>query len=276
MSRSFKRGIKYILNGVPEYNINVITSSFNDKNYLMNKNVLITGGSKGIGLSIAKRVIAGGGRVAITGRNKADLVSAKEKLGDNLFIYVLDNCDVDKFDSFFEKVGNDIGKINCLINNAGISLHEKSFEEVTPDTFDKQFMVNLKGTYFMTQKFIKYSKINKLKNQKIINIASETAAQPMYRPYGMTKAAIVSFTKWVAQQFILDGIRANIIAPGVTESNMTNYYTKGKSFNASAIGKRVIKPEEIAEVCCFLISDASNCISGQVIACNEANVLFDN
>ena len=86
-----KRAIKYIRSGIPEYKINVSTAYFNSDTYLKDKIVLITGGSKGIGFSIAKRVIDGGGKVIITGRNKNDLDSAKEKLGDNSYSYVLDN-----------------------------------------------------------------------------------------------------------------------------------------------------------------------------------------
>lgn len=271
-----KRAIKYIRSGIPEYKINVSTAYFNSDTYLKDKIVLITGGSKGIGFSIAKRIIDGGGKVIITGRNKNDLDSAKEKLGDNSYSYVLDNNYPDKFDAFIKKVSKEVGEINCLINNAGVSFHEKSFEEVTVKGFDEQININLKGTYFMCQSYINYYKSNNIKNGIILNIASETANQPMYRPYGMSKAAIVSFTRWLAKTYVLDGIRANAIAPGVTESNMTNYYTKGKLLNEGAVGKRTINPDEIAEVCCFLLSDASKSISGQVIACNEANVFFDN
>lgn len=276
MSRNIKRGIRYIIKGTPEYKIAVTTSKFDNSLYLKDKIVLITGGSKGIGYNIAKRVIESGGIAVITGRRKEDLDKVKKELGKNLYPYVLDNSNVEMFDDFYDLITKKVGIINCLINNAGISLHEKSFEEVTPEGFDKQFTINLKGTYFMTQSYIKYCHSNKIKNVKIINIASETANQPMYRPYGLTKSALVSFTRWLAQKYITEGFRVNAIAPGVTESSMTHYYTKGESLNDNAVGKRVIRPEEIAEVCCFLLSDASNCISGQVITCNEANVLFDN
>lgn len=271
-----KRALKYIVKGVPNYQIDVINAKFDNNTYLKDKVVLITGGSKGIGYSIAKRVIESGGIAIITGRKKEELDKAKENLGKNLHPFVLDNLDVDKFDNFLEKINNEIGNVNCLVNNAGVSFHEKSFEEVTSDGFDKQFMINCKGTYFMTQAYIKYLHSHKIKNVKIINMTSETAGQPSYRPYGMTKVAIVSFTKWLAQNYITEGIRVNAIAPGVTESDMTHYYTKGSNINEGAVGKRTIQPDEIAEVCCFLLSDASNCISGQVITCNEANVCIDN
>lgn len=276
MFNKTKRAIKYIRSGVPEYNINVSTAYFDNDTYLKDKIVLITGGNKGIGYSIAKRVIEGGGKAIITGRNKNDLDTAKEQLGENLYAYVLDNNNPEKFDSFIKKIDKEVGEINCLVNNAGVSFHEKSFEEVTIKGFDEQININLRGTYFMCQSYINYYKSKKMKSGVILNIASETANQPMYRPYGMSKSAIVSFTRWLAKTYITEGIRANAVAPGVTESNMTNHYTKGKIYNEGAVGKRTINPNEIAETCCFLLSDASRCISGQVIACNEANVFFDN
>ena len=276
MGRGLKRGIQYIVNGTPEYNINVNISSFDNSSYLKNKTVLITGGSKGIGFAIAKRVVEGGGKVVITGRNRQDLLVAKEKLGVNSYCYELDNINPEKFENFYNLVSSEVGIINCLINNAGVSFHENDFERVTIEDFDCQLNINLRGTYFMTQAFIKYYHKNGLKNGIIINIASETAGQPMFRPYGISKTAIVSFTRWLAQHYIVEGLRVNVVAPGVTETNMTNYATKGKIVNEGATGKRTIQPDEIAEVCCFLLSDASSCISGQVIACNEANVCFDN
>ena len=215
-------------------------------------------------------------KLLLHGRNESDLNDAEKKLGKNCLAKKLDNSDINSFESFFNEISTEYETINCLVNNAGVSYHENSFLEVTEKNWDEQIAINLKGTYFMTQSYIKYFNQNKIKNAKIINMVSETAGQPTYRPYGITKSALLSFTRWLAKEYITKGIRVNAIAPGVTNTNMTNLYTKGKIEHSTAIGKRNFDPNEIAEICCFLLSDASNSISGQIIACNEANVCFDN
>lgn len=92
-------------------------------------------------------------------------------------------------------------------------------------------------------------------------------------PYGLTKVALISYTKGLAKKVVEDGIRVNAIAPGVVATEMTNYDPKGDLYREGAIGKRVLLAEEIAETVAFLLSDAANCISGEVIACNEGNHL---
>lgn len=276
MKKQIKNAINYIIKGIPEYKIETKISSFDNNNYLNDKIVLITGGTKGIGLSIAKKIINAGGKVIITSRNENELNKIQKELGENCYAIKHDISNIKENDLMLERATKHFGVIDSLINNAGISLHENNFMDVTEEKFDLNMNINLKGTYFMTQSFIKYYERHKIKNGNIIIMCSETAGQPSFRPYGLSKAALVSFTKWLSQNYILKGIRINAIAPGVTETSMTNHYTKGNEVNEGAIGKRTLNPNEIAEVCAFLLSDASNCISGQVIACNEANVCFEN
>ena len=276
MKKQIKNAINYIIKGIPEYKIETTIASFDNKDYLKNRVVLITGGSKGIGLSIAKKIINAGGKVIITSRNQDELNKVQKDLGKNCYAIKHDISNVKDNDFILTEATKRFGVIDSLINNAGISLHENNFMDVTEESFDLNMNINLKGTYFMTQSFIKYYEKNNIKNGNIIIMCSETAGQPSYRPYGISKAALASFTKWLAQNYILKGIRINAIAPGVTETAMTNHYTKGKKVNHGAIGKRTLNTDEIAEICAFLLSDASNCISGQIIACNEANVCFEN
>lgn len=276
MKKRIKNAIKYIIKGIPEYKIETKIASFDNENYLKDRIVLITGGSKGIGLSIAKKIINSGGKVIITSRNQEELNKVQKELGNKCYAIKHDISNIKENDYVLSEATKHFGVIDSLINNAGISLHENNFMDVTEESFDSNMNINLKGTYFMTQSFIKYYEKHNIKNGKIIIMCSETAGQPSFRPYGLSKAALVSFTKWLAQNYILKGIRINAIAPGVTETAMTNHYTKGNKVNLDAIGKRTLNTFEIAEVCAFLLSDASNCISGQVIACNEANVCFEN
>ena len=92
-------------------------------------------------------------------------------------------------------------------------------------------------------------------------------------PYGLTKAAINSLTKGLSCKFAKKGIRVNAIAPGVTVSDMTGYADNNNLYRPSTIGGRVFLAEEVAEITVFILSDASKCISGEIIPCNQGNHL---
>lgn len=237
---------------------------------LSGKKVIITGGSKGIGEAMAHKFVAEGADVLITGRNEETLRATAEKM--NCKHLVLDVTEVEKFPEFIAKAKEMLGGLDCLVNNAGISLHEPSFFDVTPESYNKQFDTNLKGAFFLTQEFIKVLKAED-KVGNILFISSETGETADFRPYGFTKAAINSLVKGLAYLFAKDGIRVNAIAPGVTASEMTGISKdRDLSYSGNTIG-RVYLPEEIAETAAFILSEASSCISGQIIACNNANTV---
>ena len=103
--------------------------------------------------------------------------------------------------------------------------------------------------------------------------SSETGETVDIRPYGFTKAAINSMVQGLACLFIKDGIRVNAVAPGITASDMTGLKADGNLFLECNAINRVYLPEEVAETACFLLSDASGCISGQVIICNNGRTI---
>lgn len=92
-------------------------------------------------------------------------------------------------------------------------------------------------------------------------------------PYGLIKAALNSLTAGLGRRLLKKGIYVNAIAPGVTASDMTGYSKNGNLYRQAACAKRVYLPEEVAEVAVFMLSDLSNCISSQVIPCNNGNHL---
>ena len=92
-------------------------------------------------------------------------------------------------------------------------------------------------------------------------------------PYGMSKAAIDNFIEGIARESIKYGIRVNGVAPGMTASNINHIDLKGNLYNANVLGKRVIHPDEIAEVVCFLLSDLSKCVTGAIIPCDDGDRL---
>lgn len=265
-----KRGLIYIIKGTPIKKTISEISYLNPSETLKGKRIIITGGGSGLGFSMAKKFIQEKADVLIAGRNEKKLQDAAQKLGCKYL--KLDVTDCHSFKVFIETAEKELGGINVLVSNAGISLHEKSFFDVTPESFDIQINTNFKGAFFLAQHFISYLK-EKNKNGNILFISSETGGTVDCRPYGYTKAAINSMTKGLAYLFAKDGIRINAIAPGITASEMTGLSSKGDIYYPGNIIERVYMPEEVAETACFLISDASGCISGEVITCNNAKTV---
>lgn len=270
-----KRGITYLRTGVPT---KVVTANLAQINYggiLEGKKILITGGSKGLGLAIAKKCLAEKALVSITGRNISTLNEVRESLGNpsNLFVFEHDVCTFETDDELIYEARKAMGGIDCLINNAGISIHEIDYKTCSLEQWDIQMNTNLKGVYFLTQAYMKYYEQVGKKNGKIINMVSERGLYGDDVPYGLAKRALISYTEGLARKLIQKGVRVYAIAPGVVATEMTGHDPNGNLFRRYALGRRVLLAEEIAEIAVFLVSDAANCISGQVIACNEGNHL---
>lgn len=275
---SFKRMLrkvaKFILSSSSDKKVFVNISQIRNGEILKDKKILITGGSSGIGYSIAEKCLSEGAIVTITGRNESKLIKAKEKLNGNIYYIVHDNKDISENGELLDKAEAVMGGLDVLVNNAGISLHEGNILNVSKEGFESTFDINLKSSYFLTQEFIK--KVDKKNlNAQILFISSETGEQCYDIPYGLTKASINSLVGALSRRLYKEGIRVNAIAPGVTESEMTKEYadTKDGNMYRNCASDRIFKPEEIAEVACFLLSDASKCISGEVIHCNAGNHL---
>lgn len=253
--------------------VRVEVSQVSYGNILKGKNIVVTGGGRGIGFYMAKKFISEGAEVIISGRNKETLINAQKELGQSCKYIVFDVTETSRADDFIAECRSKFGsEINSLVCNAGISHHEHSILDVTEDGFDSQFNTNLRGCYFLCKSFIKEKIEESSRDSDILIISSETADMGYDIPYGMTKAGLNTLTRALSRRFYQKGIRINAIAPGVTLSDMTKYAQRedGNMARNCAAG-RVFKPEEVAEVACFLLSDASKCISGEVIHTNAGN-----
>lgn len=269
-----KRARDYLRNGKPVIYKNISVGSINYGNCLKGRKILITGGGKGLGFAIAEKCLNEGAKVVITGRNIDTLNNAVNRLG-NRNVYALE-FDISNSSSMKEKVDVAIdllGGLDSVISNAGVSLHEKSWDSVSSDQWDVQMDTNLRGTYFLAQEFLRYRKSIPLKKGSFIIMSSERGLYGDDIPYGLTKAALNDFTYNLSIKARELGIRVNAIAPGVTATEMTGHDPNGNLFRLYAKGRRILLSEEIAEATVFLMSDYSSCISGIVIPCNEANHL---
>ena len=239
-------------------------------NRLKGQRIIVTGGGRGLGFTMAKRFVEEGAKVLIAGRNEETLKKGATEIGCKYLR--LDVQEVETFQEFFDKAEMLMGKINCLVNNAGISLHEKAFTDVTPESFDAQIKTNLRGGFFMAQEFIKLLQQDQ-KTGTLLFMSSETSHTADIRPYGLTKAAINSLVKGLASKYAKEGIRINAVAPGITTSDMTGFKADRNLYLKRNATERVYLPEEVAECACFLLSDISGCVSGEILTCNNGKTI---
>lgn len=268
---------RFVVKGEPRKEIFVNVAAVNYGQILNGKNILITGGSSGIGLAIAKKCVKEGALVLITGRNEDKLKAAREEIGqDKCRTLQFDMSEVDTFDGKIQKALTLLDeKIDILVNNSGIGWW-KDYWEYNEDDFEQMIHTNLRGVYFLTQKLSRIW-VNEKINGNILMIASEAGIIGDFAPYGISKSAVIHLTKGLAKKMSIHDIRINAIAPGVTvtpiSKDNSQYDPKGDLFRSNNCGQRALLPEEIAEVAVFLLSDASRCINGEIIACNLGNAL---
>ena len=271
MKNFLRRLVKWLLFGIPTNKTYANISLLQCEDRLKDKKVLITGGGGGLGFNMAKKLVQSGAKVAICGRNEEKLKNASSQL-DNCPYFKFDVCSFTSYKEVLEKANLALGGgLNCLINNAGISLHEPSFEDVTLETFDQQFNTNLKAPYFLSQEFVKYVINQNIQNANILFVTSERGLYCDILPYGLTKVAISSLTAGLSRRYVTKGIRINAVAPGVTASDLVKIDPLGNIYRENSCGKRFFLGEEVAEVVSFLLSNESMCINGEIIPCNQGN-----
>lgn len=242
---------------------------------LENKVIIVTGSSRGIGKEIAQLLAKNGAKIIVNHSNSEEEASATvQSIKDNNGEAIAIKADVSNREDvtrLFDQAIGQYGKIDVLINNAGVMISKK-IKDNTQDDFAKQFDINVKGVFNTLQEAD--SKL--ADNGIIINVSSSTVKLmfPTYALYSASKAAVEQITRVFSKE-IGRGISVNAIAPGATE---TELFLKGKSqefidkLSSMNAFNRLAKPIDIAKVVLFLASDDSKWISGQVIGANGALV----
>ena len=243
---------------------------------LQGRTVLLTGATGGMGQSIARKCVAQGAKIILADNNQNELLKLQAELGENSSISCFDIRKFSSFEQIIEECDSYFGAIDSLVNNAGVSLHEGDFINVTEDSWNTQFDINLKAPFFLTQAWLKYYRRKGMKSGRIVMMASDTSGMGSSIPYGLSKVGIASLVHGLAKKLITEGIRINAMAPGTTLTPMTNDFTHGEVCRTTTQGKRALFPDEIAELCVFLLSDMSASVSGNIFGCSEANICFDN
>jgi len=239
-------------------------------NLLENKNVIITGGSRGIGKAIAEKFAQNGANIAFTciKMSEDSLVLAKnlENLGVKAKVYESDASDFESALNLAENVFNDFGSIDVLVNNAGIT-KDNLLLRMSEEDFNAVMKVNMNSVFNNTKAVLR--QMLKQKNGSIINLSSVVGVKGNagQSNYSSSKAAIIGFTKSVALELGSRNIRCNAIAPGFIETEMTRALQQDQinEWAESIPLKRSGKAEDVANTSLFLASDMSSYITGQVM-----------
>lgn len=242
-----------------------------------NKIALVTGGSRGLGKNMSLQLAKSGHDIILTYKSnqaEADKVVAEiQSIGQKAIAYQLDTGDTKAFDGFLAEVAAHLqentgeGKFDFLVNNAGID-RSSLIPNTTEEDFDELYHVHLKGVYFLTQKALPF--INN--NGRIINLSTGLArfATPGYAAYASMKGAIEVFTRYLAKEVGTRGITANVVAPGIIETD----FTKATFEHApqaieyisahTALGRTGV-PDDIGGIVAFLCTEEARWITAQRI-----------
>ena len=234
------------------------------------KVVFVTGGSRGIGKAIALKYAQNGYNVVINYvSDKTNVEEFKKKFEELKVECLIEKADVSKseeVEQIVKKTIEKFKKIDVLINNAGIT-RDGLLMRMKEEDFDKVIEINLKGTFLVTKAVIPY--MLKKRDGKIINLASVVGVTGNAGQcnYSASKAGIIGFTKSIAKELASRNIRANAIAPGFIDTDMTSVLADEvkDSINAQIPMKRMGTAQEIANVAYFLGCEESSYITGQVI-----------
>lgn len=246
---------------------------------LEGKTALITGGSSGIGLAIAKKLATHGVRVAIFGTNLERGEKALEQLNEIAPIehrfYQVDVSKTDQVENAIKDFLHQFSKIDILVNNAGIT-KDQLLMKMTDQDWDDVLNTNVKSCFLICRALAR--PLLKAKQGKIINISSVIGliGNPGQANYAASKGAIIALTKALALEFASRNIQVNCIAPGFIQTKMTDALTEAQK--ETIISKiplgRMGQPEDIADAVYFFASDFSKYITGQVLTVDGGMVMY--
>lgn len=246
---------------------------------LENKNVLVTGGSRGIGKACVELFLKSGANVAFTfhsAKEEAEKVVSDYNGSSKLKYYKVDLSDTNEIEKVIGSVLNDFGQIDVIVNNAGI-WKEAAIDQMTLEEWNEMMNINLTSTFLVTKLVVPGMKKNNY--GRIINIAS-TAGQrgeAFHSHYAASKGGMISLTKSLASELGKFRITVNCVAPGWVMTDMTTDSLADSETNKKVISdiplNKIAQPEEIAGPVLFLASHLASHITGEILNVNGGSVL---
>lgn len=243
---------------------------------LMKKIAIVTGGGSGIGLAITEKFVQNNIHTVIIGRDEKKLCDAKQKLGELCETLQGDLNDLASIPKFVNNIIEKHGRIDVLVNNAGINM-KKEFTEVTDEEFQKIILTNLTAVFSLSREVVKCMLEKEIKGS-IINISSMASQYgiPKVIAYTASKSAIEGMTRAMAVDLSPKGIRVNCIAPGFIATDMSakalnnDPERKNKVLGRTPMGF-LGEPSDIGDAAVFLASEAAKYITGVVLPVDGGN-----
>ena len=272
--QNVQTGMEYVMKPLPIFD----NPKYKGSGKLKDKVAIITGGDSGLGRACAVAFVKEGAKVVIGYLNEdKDAYDTKEyieSLGGECLLIKGDITNHAFCKDLVRKVISKYGKIDVLVNNAGVQYQQDTLDAISNEQFDYTMKVNIYGMFYLTKKVLPYLK----SGASIINLSSVTTfyGEPQLIDYVTTKGAIVGFTRSLARNLALKNIRVNAIAPGFYWTPLQPAcWVKEKipSLGADAAMARGAMPYELAPTFVFLASDDSSYMTGQVIHNNGGQVM---
>jgi len=235
---------------------------------LKNKNVLVTGGSRGIGAGIARRLAQDGARIALTYVSRKEEAEAvlKDLPGSGHITLRMNVSDETSVDQAFNELMEKFGKLDGLVNNAGITKDQLLLRMKVED-FDQVIQTNLRGTFLCTKSAVKV--MLKARQGSIVNITSVVghSGNAGQSNYAASKAGITMFSKSIAQEVGSRNIRVNCVAPGFITTEMTDVLTdtQKNTILAKIPLQKFGRSEDVAAAVSYLLSDDATYVTGQTL-----------
>ncbi|MFI7345659.1 SDR family NAD(P)-dependent oxidoreductase [Streptomyces sp. NPDC049936] len=233
-------------------------------NRFTGKTVLVTGGTSGMGLATAHRLVTEGAYVIVTGRTRARVDSAVHRIGPHASGIVADAADLDAVDTLMETVRDRHGRLDCLFANAGTGTF-MPFESITEPDFDHALDVNFKGVFFTVQKALPLL----ADGGSIVINASWTLhrGNSVLTLYSATKAAVHNLARALAASLAPRAIRVNSVSPGYIDTPMypadALTAAEAEAVTGRILADRFGRPEEVAAAVAFLASGDASYVNGQ-------------
>ena len=262
-------GMEYLMTPKPIFN----NPYYRGSGKLMNKVAIITGGDSGIGRAVAVGFVKEGAKVVIAYYDEhKDAEYTKdfiERIGGECLLIAGDIKDPDFSDKIVKDTIDKFGRIDILVNNAGVQYQKKYLRDITDEQFDKTMKVNVYGMFYLTKRVIKYLK----PGASIINVTSITTFQgeAELMDYVTSKGAIVGFTRALADNLAMKGIRVNAVSPGIFWTPLQPACWEAEkipTLGSNAPMGRAGQPYEIAPLFIYLASDDSSYVTGQTMHIN--------
>ena len=232
---------------------------------------LVTGGGRGIGRAVAVRLANESANVAISYRSNdtaaEEVAEEVRTVGALCEIFKGDVASPEDVDALFKGVGEALGRVEILVNNAGLT-RDNLMMRMKESEFDEVLRTNLKGTYLCTRAALR--PMIRARWGRIVNVSSVVGlvGNAGQANYAASKAGIIGFTKSVAREVAQRGITANVVAPGYVETELTRSLSDEvkDQIKGQVPAGRFAEPGEVAEVVAFLVGEGAGYVTGQTVA----------